>query len=176
MWFSYYYPQERARTRVILPLIREDLVELFHTEHNVSLETVMNNVNKRHISNLFVLRVVDDYFTEHYNFKWFDNVVVLHDNMEQREDLLGEHPPWPSLVQVNSRVWPFYESRVWPTDDVYSAIAVWFHLLQTKHGGVIMEYDINETIDEVIGDTSCTSITPSNRYAPRDQSFALCMC
>jgi len=160
-WFVYCFPERASPVGSLLQEFRPNLaVHYFQKEERTVKDTLWAVAEwHRHgfVARAFVFKAMDDYMLNHFDLEWRNFVVIedgAFDERSTKTKLYGEKSPF--LIQIMSRYWVFDNASwegdlcyVWPTDCIYESIAVWFHILRTRYGGVCFGVDLTPLIGRI---------------------------
>lgn len=159
-WYRYKYPAMPTNQGTMLQELRPLLFRWYGSEDRGDAHTLWISADRYRmgfVGRQFIVTVLDDYLKNFYKLSW-EKYVIVQDHLLNRENQFSKmfSEPTPLLIQVMSRFWvydnaswPQDQCYVWPTDSIYEAIAVWFHILVTRYHGRCMELDLNELIKSV---------------------------
>lgn len=148
-WFRYSRNAVHSRGACIAAL-RPHLHKRFFSEQQVTRKSILNTTQSAYASRLFVLRAVDEYLRIQVSHcRFMDAVVIFNEGIEMSAYVL-ETAKCPLLLQVFSSFWPYCQGRVYVCDDIYEALGVWMHLLQTEYHGCLHNADLSHVLPKTI--------------------------
>lgn len=147
-WFRYAFPQRMASRGAIVTTLRPHMYRRFFSEAQVDRRLVVNE--RSHLSRLFVLRAMDEHIKiTHPRVEWINGVVIDNDGIElSAYALKGDLAPL--LVQVFSSYWVYHRGCVYPTDDLFTSLALWWWLLREHHDSRLYNVDLSAFMTEAL--------------------------
>jgi len=131
-WFDYRYPEEANNVDVILRKVRgEPYYDDYHTQLNLSPETLLSQANRNWLANCYIVRLFDRYMDTHKQTKWrngyvIENAFIDDDDTFQKWTSTKE----PMLVNLFSNYWLLLDCKVLPINDIYTALCIWMLMLR----------------------------------------------
>lgn len=146
-WFRYAYPQRMPSRGAIVTTLRPHMYRRFFSEAQVDRRLVVDHPS--HLSRLFVLRAVDEHIKiTHPRVEWL-NVVIDNDGIEMSAYALkGDLAPL--LVQAFSSYWLYHRGEVYPTDDLFTSLALWWWFLREHHASRLNGVDLSDFMAETL--------------------------
>lgn len=149
-WFRYAYPQRMPSRGAMVTTLRPHMYRRFFSEIQVERRLVVNASEHSHLARLFVLRAVDEHIKiTHPRVDWLTGVVIDNDGIEKSAYLLkGELSPL--LVQVFSNYWLYHNGQVYPCDDLFTTLALWWWFLREHHESRLYDADLSAFMGETL--------------------------
>lgn len=149
-WFRYAYPQRMASRGAIVTALRPHMYRRFFSEVQVDRRLVVNASDRSHLARLFVLRAVDEHIKiTHPRVEWINGVVIDNDGIEMSTYALkGDLSPL--LVQAFSAYWVYHKGHVYPTDDLFVSLALWWWFLREHHNSRLYNVDLSAFMAEAL--------------------------
>jgi len=145
-WFHYKWPNKLRSRGGCISNIRPHLYKQFFSEGNITAERVLSTVRTSYTSRLFVLMAINEQLKMRKQIEWFNGVVVTSGAIEMSAYKLRTNQ-CPIVLQVFSNFYTYDKGRVYKCDnDIYKSIAVWFYLLNTRHGNHLHGVDLTEFV------------------------------
>jgi hypothetical protein len=139
-WFQYRYPARQPVTGPVLDCIRPVFAKRYFSDDRVTKDPILAAVDRcdhqGQCSRVFVLVALDQYMKTHYNASWRDAVVIDNEGIELSQFKLVKANA-PCLLQLLSRYWVYDQARIYPCDNIYSAITTWMYILREKYNAAL---------------------------------------
>lgn len=172
-WFEYRYPATQPLRGPVLDLIRPNLAKKYFSLPRVSKDPVLS-ASKGHrddlqgkISRYFVLLAVDQYFRNNHSANWLGAVKITNADIERNQQKLYK-PLHPCLLQVLSGYWVYSKGEIYPCNDIYKTLWIWFYLLLEQYDGKLLRIDIRHLCVKMINmDTSHSEQASEGIMIPR---------
>jgi hypothetical protein len=122
----------------------------FFSEIQVNRQLVVKQCETSHLSRLFVLKAVDEHIKiTHARVEWINGVVIDNDGIEMSAYALKGNLA-PLLVQVFSNYWVYHDGYVYPTDDIFTTLSLWWWLLREHHDSKLYKVDLSDFVHEIL--------------------------
>lgn len=137
---------------LLLELRQERQAARYFSEASLNSKTILARVlsGKTHLARLFLLNVIDRYFSTEVNVAWRDAVVVDQQGIALSQNKLIEST-MPCLVSIFSIPLLNFEFHVLVTDDIYQSIAEWLVYVYVKKKGFLYRTNIKLQIKQLLG-------------------------
>lgn len=136
-WYKYFFEGKVWSRYACIDKLRPHLWKRFHSEDQMTKEIVMRTTDTNFASRLFILYAVDEIFNQTFErCHWLNAVVIEFDGIEWAMEVIMRQQ-FPLLVQVISGFWVLDKGLIYPTDDIFAAIGLWFYLLYNDYGCVL---------------------------------------
>lgn len=143
-WFRYAFPQRVPSRGACVTTLRPHMYKRFYSETQVTRRLIVNQCENSHLARLFVLRAVDEHIKlTHARVEWLTGVVIDNSGMEMSVYALKGGLA-PLLVQVFSSYWVYYRGQVYPTDDLFTTLALWWWLLREQFDSKLYNIDMSD--------------------------------
>lgn len=149
-WFRYAFPQNVPSRGAIVTALRPHMYRRFFSEIQVNRQLVVKQCAISHLSRLFVLKAVDEHIKiTHARVEWINGVVIDNDGIEMSAYALKGNLA-PLLVQVFSNYWVYHDGYVYPTDDIFTTLSLWWWLLREHHDSKLYKVDLSDFMHEIL--------------------------
>lgn len=149
-WFRFAWPQRVPSRGAIVTTLRPHMYRRFFSEVQIDRRLVVNQAEKSHLARLFVLKAVDEYIKlTHPRVEWINGVVIDNGGIEMSAYALKGGLA-PLLVQVFSGYWLYHRGQVYPTDDLFTTLALWWWFLREHYGSRLYNVDLSAIMVETL--------------------------
>jgi hypothetical protein len=146
------------RGDLLLELRQERQAVRYFSEVNLNPKTILSRVlpGNTHLARIFILNVLDRFFSIEVNVAWRDAIVVDQQGIALSHTKLIESTI-PCLVSIFSMPLLSYKFRVLVTDDIYTSIAAWMLCLYNEKKGFLYRTKIKQQIKQLLGEIAAPS-------------------
>jgi hypothetical protein len=150
-WYRYLYPKKIASVGAYLAELRPHLYRRYFSEGQASKKSVLNAIDTSYIARSFVLKAVSAYIqikTGITEVKFYDACAIQSMELSFSYYTMTSNR-CPLIVQAFSTYWAYDAGTFYPTDDIYAAIGIWFHLLKTKYDSKLHGFTMKRFVKEI---------------------------
>jgi hypothetical protein len=149
-WFRYAFPQRMPSRGAIVTTLRPHMYGRFFSEAQVDRRLVVEQSEHSHLARLFILRAVDEHIRiTHPRVQWINGVVIDNEGIELSAYALKGGMA-PLLVQPFSSYWVYHAGQVYPTDDLFVTLALWWWFLREHYESRLYNVDLMAFMGETL--------------------------
>ena len=168
-WHLYRHPDESTNVAVVLRKTRgEAAYEDYHVQTDLSATATLDLVNINWLSTVYVINLIDRYFSTYKSTNWQDGYVIHSPFIDDPETF----DKWtisrePFLINVFNNFWLMLDRKVLPINNVYVAVCMWMMAIRKTRRNCATQEDclsdntyIGDVIDTILlgkGNISYTS-------------------
>lgn len=149
-WFRFAFPTNVLNRGSCITQLRPHLYSRYYSEANLDRRLVLKKYDRSHMVRLFVFRAIDEHIKlTHPVVEFINGVVVDNAGIEQAEHVLtGMHAP--VLIQVFAAYWVYHQGQVYPTDDLFESLALWWWLLREHYESKLYGVDLSDFMQHTL--------------------------
>jgi len=156
-WHSVLHPDLSPSLLNLLQMNRKDLVASYVTSEQLTKMPILAQVKtepntiRGYAARTFVLLGLDKFMSAYSSCaSWLNCIQLSADNFFSRASLvkLAQHKV-PLLIQVFGRFCVYSQKKVWATDCIYTALALWFFILKRDYDCRLLELDFSKITEKV---------------------------
>jgi hypothetical protein len=158
-WHLYRHPDESTNVAVVLRKVRgEDAYDDYHVQTDLSATAILDLVNVNWLSTIYVINLIDRYFSAYKSTNWQDGYVIhspFIDDPETFDKWSVSHEPF--LINVFNNFWLLLDRKVLPINNVYVAVCMWMTAIRRTRRNCAMREDclsdntyIGDIIDTIL--------------------------
>lgn len=149
-WFRYAFPERVMSRGACITTLRPHMHSRFYSETEVDRQVVLRQCGKSHLARLFVLHSLQEHIKlTHPRVEFIAGVVVDNDGIEQSAHIMtGFHAPL--LIQVFASFWVYHQGHVYPSDDIYLSLALWWWFLREHYQSKLYKVDMSAFMEDAL--------------------------
>ncbi len=148
MWFRYKWSGHRPEPGAFIREIRPHMIKRFFSEKQVTPDTALNP--KTQVGRLFIMYLIREHIKITFDRCDWINIVVAAEGIKMSKYVLQDGE-LPCILQTLSSYWAYDNGDVWICDNIYETIGVWFWVLMKRYKGVLMDVDLRQFAERVVG-------------------------
>lgn len=158
-WFKYRYPERPATKGPILDCIRPNMAKKYFTQYRVTKDPVLSAAEGHRddmqgkSSRYFVLLAVDQFFRNNFSAHWLNAVLITNSSIEVNQEKICKSV-CPCLLQVLGGYWVYSNGYIYPSNNIYETIWIWFYILKKEYNNVLFRVDLTEISNKILVDNT----------------------
>jgi len=154
-WFKYKYPARPSEKGPILDCIRPVQAKMYFSAGMITKDPILAaahgfRADHQGVSaRLFVLMAVDQWFRSVYGAQWLNAVLINNSDIEI-SDVKLRKCKFPCLLQVLTGFWVYSRGKIYPTNNIYQTVYMWFYILQRDYSGKLLQIDLSAQLKTLL--------------------------
>lgn len=155
-WFRYKYPERNPDRGPVLDCLRPEQAKLYFSSYRITPEPVISAAgtperrdHTARVARTFVLYAIDQWLRASANVFWLNAVMIDNEDIETSQ-LKIYREVCPCLLQVLGDYWVYSKGRLYPSNDVFYSVYLWFNLLKTQHNSTLIGTDMSAIVDHFL--------------------------
>lgn len=145
--FKFFWPQKIHSRGACITDLRPHLHNRFKSEGNVGKQYP---INPTYMQRRLIFTIIDEHIRSQLpHVHWEEAVVIDNWDIELSAYKL-ENPLAPLLVQPLSSHFVYDCGQLYPCNDIYESIGVWFYLLHTRYKNRLFDTDMTSLVRVVL--------------------------